>query len=254
MTYLVFGDGLLGNSFKLLNNALVLSKQQCDITDKDAVYEVIKHYKPLVVINAAGIVPRNNVSTETIFKVNSFAPHHIADVCDRKCKFIHISTDCVFYGTKGRYTERDKPDATDTYGMSKIFGEPYSGLTLRMSFIGLPDPRNRGLLAWAQQQKEIVGYDQVFWNGITILEANKKIIEFAHEDVTGLRHVYSYTVSKYELLLAAKEIFGWKTKIYKETDKEEVPHRTNKTLNSLYATGFVTKPLKRQLKELINYV
>lgn len=84
MTYLVFGDGLLGNSFKILNNALVLSKSQCDITDKDAVYEVIKRYKPLVVINAAGIVPRSTESTETMFKVNSFAPHSIADICRKR--------------------------------------------------------------------------------------------------------------------------------------------------------------------------
>lgn len=252
--YLVFGDGLLGNTFRLAlpKASVVLSKEQCDITNKDSIKRAIRQYNPHVVINAAGIVPKNSVPIDYMFKVNSFAPHYIADECARKCKFIHISTDCVFSGERGKYTEKDAMDATDTYGMSKIFGEPTEALVIRTSFIGLPDPKGRGLLAWASRQLELTGYDKVFWNGVTTLELLKQIEIFADQNITGIRHIYSYTVSKYELLKCAKDVFEWSMPVYKESDTEETPHAVDKTLNSVYATGFVAKPLKRQLKEMKN--
>lgn len=248
---LVFGDGLLGSAFKHFES-IVLSHAQCDITQKDQLKSAISYYNPRVVVNAAGIVPKNSAGVETTFKVNSFAPHYIADVCYKKCQFVHISTDCVFSGEKGNYTERDVPDASDIYGMSKLFGEPLNALVIRASFVGLPDPKGRGLLAWASQQEELVGYDKVFWNGVTPFELIRVLNQLVSEGITGVRHVYSYTLSKYELLKCAKELFGWTMPLYKESDTHASPHECNKTLGSLYATGFVAKPIRRQLKELVH--
>lgn len=249
---LVLGDGLLGSTFKYLKNATVLSKDQCNTTKKDDISTALNYYRPDAVINCAGIVPKNTAPVETIFKVNSFAPHYIADVCDSKrCKFIHISTDCVFSGKCGGYTEKDSPDAVDIYGMSKALGEPTSGLVVRTSFVGMPDPKGRGLLAWASMQDEIVGYDRVFWNGVTTHNLIRKLLEYIHEDVTGIRHVYSYTVSKYELLKCAKDVFGWDYMILPESyDTTIAPHVSNKTLSSVYETGFITRPIRMQLMEM----
>jgi len=248
---LVFGDGLLGNTFKTQPKTAVLSRKQCDITQKDQIKDALNYYRPETVINAAGIVPRHADTAETMFKVNSFAPHYIADLCDRNTYFIHISTDCVFSGDKGNYTERDVPDATDMYGMSKLFGEPYDGLVIRTSFVGIPDPKQRGLLAWAQSQKEIIGYDKVLWNGVTVKELVNHLQIYIGERVTGTRHVYSYTVSKYELLTCAKEVFGWTMPIYRDTESPGKNHICNKTLSSIYANGFIVKPIRQQLKELL---
>lgn len=250
--YLVFGDGLLGNTFKYTSsNTIVLSKDQCDIRQKDDIRDALRYYSPKFVINAAGIVPRNEkASIEETFKVNTFSPHYMADLCYKKYRFVHISTDCVFAGTRGQYTEKDVPDAADLYGMSKALGEPTDALVLRLSFVGLPDPKGRGLFAWAQQQEEILGYDRVFWNGITVLEAVRQIKILVESGADSIRHVYGYTVSKYELLLLAKEIFGWTVNIYKETEDTSTPHISDKTLSSVYATGFVNKPLRQQLEEM----
>lgn len=247
---LVFGDGLLGTAFKVLPKTEVLSKDRCNILNKDDIKEALNYFRPKVVVNAAGIVPKHPANVETTFKVNAFAPHYIADVCYRKCYFIHISTDCVFSGKRGMYTEKDDTDARDIYGMSKQLGEPSDGLVVRTSFIGLPDPKQRGLLAWAEKQSEITGYDRVFWNGVTTLELITKLLNYVHEEVTGVRHVYSYTMSKYELLKCAKNVFGWKMPIYRETDIQPDPHSYDKTLSSIYATGFISKPIKQQLREL----
>jgi len=253
--YLVFGTGLLGNTFRIVlpTASVVLSRDLCDITKKDDIKAALDYYNPRIVINAAGIVPKNSsADSEEMFKVNAFAPHYIADLCYRKRRFVHISTDSVFSGERGKYTERFDPDATGLYGMSKILGEPNIGLVIRGSFVGLPDPKGHGLFSWASAQEEVVGYDRVFWNGLTTVEFIRKTLELIDDGAEGIRHIYSYTVSKYELLKCAKEVFEWDTYIHKETDCVEECHQTNKTLNSIYATGFVAKPIKRQLKELKN--
>lgn len=249
---LVFGDGLLGNTFRYFDGMVVLSHAQCDITQKDQIKSAVSYYNPRVVVNAAGIVPKNPTSIETTFKVNSFAPHYIADVCYKKCQFVHISTDCVFSGEKGNYNERDIPDASDIYGMSKVFGEPSNSLVVRVSFVGLPDSKGRGLLAWASQQEELIGYDRVFWNGVTTFELIKMVRQLTHEGALGTRHIYSYTISKYELLKCAKEVFGWNMPLYKESETDSTKHECNKTLGSVYSTGFIAKPIRAQLEELIN--
>jgi dTDP-4-dehydrorhamnose reductase len=250
--YLIFGDGLLGNAFKAYKHTAVLSRTQCDIRVKEDIKTALTYYRPKIVINAAGIVPRSNATAEQMFKVNAFAPHYIADACYKKCKLIHISTDCVFSGVKGKYVETDVPDAPDMYGMSKTLGEPSDALVVRTSFVGLDDPKGRGLLAWASQQQEIIGYDKTFWNGITTVEMVKKLFELAEQESTGIRHIYSYTVSKYELLKYAQEVFGWKYKIYPESENGGVPHISDKTLHSIYPDGFIAKPIRQQLMELIH--
>ena len=72
-----------------------------------------------------------------------------------EAKIIHISTDCVFSGNKGSYTERDFCDADDTYGRSKALGEIFSDkhLTLRTSIIG-PEIKaaGEGLFHWFMNQ------------------------------------------------------------------------------------------------------
>lgn len=248
--YLVFGDGLLGSTLgRELPRCVVLSKEQCDITDKDQVSHTLKEYSPEIVINAAGIVPKYPSNAEYMFQVNSFAPQFLAEICH---KLVHISTDCVFSGARGKYTERDKPDAQDMYGMSKALGEPERALVIRTSFVGLPDPKGRGLLHWAAEQKEIVGYDCYMWNGTTTVELAKKIDELVTHYRYGIRHVYSYTLSKFELLRIANDVFGWDATIHSESScTVENKHITDKTLASVYANGFITTPTAVQLRNLL---
>ena len=82
--------------------------------------------RPDVVINAVGIVKqrRDSENATTTIAVNALLPHRLADRCAAAgVRLIQISTDCVFAGTKGAYTEHDAPDACDLYGRSKLLGE-----------------------------------------------------------------------------------------------------------------------------------
>lgn len=186
-----------------------------DVRDLDSVRKVLSEQSADIVINATGLL--NDYAETHVMEsvqVNSLLPHALVGMINEYGgKLIHISTDCVFSGEKGRYTEDDVKDGTNIYSKSKSLGEinapPH--LTVRTSIIG-PELKKDGigLLHWFLQQKgRINGYQNVFWNGVTTLELAKAIHSFITNEVSGLYHLsVDQKISKYDLLLLFKEIFG----------------------------------------------
>jgi dTDP-4-dehydrorhamnose reductase len=185
-----------------------------DVRNLEGVRKALKEHKADIVINATGLL---NEYAEThvmeAIQVNSLLPHSLKEMInDCGGKLIHISTDCVFSGGKGRYSEKDTKDGTTIYSKSKSLGEieapPH--LTVRTSIIG-PELKKDGigLLHWFLQQKGTInGYQNVFWNGVTTLELAKAIQAFITDNVSGLYHLsVDQRISKYELLTLFKEIF-----------------------------------------------
>ena len=200
--------------------------------------DIIKDEKPEAVVNCIGIL--NKVcedNKELAVKLNSLLPHYL-DNLSRKYnfKFIHISTDCVYEGTKGKYIETDLPDASSFYGRSKALGEVINdnSLTLRTSIVG-PDenPNGIGLFQWfMNQENETGGYTKVIWTGVTTIELAKCIEIALRKKVVGLNHVVNNDfISKYELLKLFKKYFGKEIEI-KKNDKivsEKTLVRTDKS-------------------------
>ena len=170
--------------------------------------------KPDITINCIGILNDHaSDNTKLAFQVNSVFPHQLVKLSERNNgKLIHISTDCVFSGRKGDYTENDFPDSTTIYGQSKHLGEIISEkhLTIRTSIIG-PELKNDGigLFLWFMKQKgEIKGYEKVLWNGVTTLELARAIDTMIQKNITGLYHLGSEEkVSKLSLLKLIAEVF-----------------------------------------------
>ena len=146
---------------------------------------------------------------ETI-ETNSVFPHRLLKHCQSYgvSKLIHLSTDCVFSGNRGHYTEGDTPDSTDLYGQSKSLGEIPNipkVLTLRTSFIGKELQTKKGLLEWilAQKGKRAQGFVNVKWNGVSTLQLSKTISKIIMEfpDLKGLYHIASpHEVNKWWIL------------------------------------------------------
>ncbi|MEI2663798.1 dTDP-4-dehydrorhamnose reductase family protein [Rossellomorea sp. LJF3] len=185
-----------------------------DVRNLENVRKVLKECSADIVINATGLL---NEYAEThvmeAVQVNSLLPHALKEMVNEfGGKLIHISTDCVFSGEKGRYSENDTKDGTNIYSKSKSLGEIESPphLTVRTSIIG-PELKKDGigLLHWFLQQKGTInGYQNVFWNGVTTLELAKAIQAFITDDVSGLYHLsVDQRISKYDLLTLFKEIF-----------------------------------------------
>ena len=183
-------------------------------TDMESLENIIKNEKPDAVVNCIGILNKAaEDNKELAVKVNSLLPHYIDRLSkEYNFKFIHVSTDCVYEGTKGKYSEIDLPDASSFYGRSKALGEVNNNhsCTLRTSIVG-PDenPKGIGLFQWFMNQTgEVGGYSKVIWTGVTTIELAKCISEAIINNVTGLNHVVNNEfISKYDLLKLFKKYF-----------------------------------------------
>ena len=182
-----------------------------DVLDPSALMKVFADFKPQATINAAGIVKQRPDIKDDVqsIKVNSIVPHLLARLCrEHGARFVHLGTDCVFSGKKGNYSEQDRPDPVDVYGLSKLLGEAdgRGALTLRTSMIGPELHRKTGLIEWflAQKGKAIRGWRKAIFSGFTTAELARVIEKLvtAHPDAHGLYHVSAAPISKFELLSA----------------------------------------------------
>ena len=186
-----------------------------DVTDLKQVDSLMAAVRPHIVINATGMLNEAcERSPIEAYQVNGLLPQRLRQRADvLGAKVIHISTDCVFAGTKGQYEEADIPDGTSVYAVTKALGEmrqSSSHLTIRTSIIG-PEIRMNGigLLGWFLRQfGPIQGYRQVRWNGITTLQLAKMIDQWMLESVSGLVHLaHPEPLSKFELLRLMQAVF-----------------------------------------------
>lgn len=185
-----------------------------DAGDFDTIIRALKDVKPDVVINCIGIIKQLPSADDplTAISINALLPHKIAAVCGSTgARMIHISTDCVFSGDKGNYTEEDISDAIDLYGRTKFLGEvDYSHcITLRTSIIGHELKSKYGLIEWfLAQQGKVRGFTNAIYSGFPTVEIACIIAGFVipNPGLSGLYQVSSEPVSKYDLLqLVAKE-------------------------------------------------
>jgi dTDP-4-dehydrorhamnose reductase len=225
------------------NNELFISKYKKNIKkgfNADNFEDFKKLFyleKPDYVVNCIGIIKQLDVSNNPIISIslNSLFPHKIAEICIKSgVKLIHFSTDCVFSGSKGNYSEEDCPDATDLYGKSKLLGEVGYGncLTLRTSIIGHELGTKNGLIEWfLSQDKEINGYLNSIFTGFPTVEiANILYNKILKSDLKGLYHLSSEPISKSELLKITDNTYGKNIKI--------IPFENIKEDRSLNSTKF----------------
>ena len=159
------------------------------------------------VINCIGILNQfAEENRELAVFLNSYLPHFLAEITkDMETQIIHMSTDCVFSGKRGGYTESDLRDGETFYDRTKALGEleDEKNITLRNSIVG-PDMNENGigLFNWfMKQNRTIKGYTRAMWTGLTTLELAKTMEQAAKKRASGLYNmVYSEPISKYDLL------------------------------------------------------
>lgn len=211
----------------------------------DTVIEACARVRPEVIINAVGVIRQRSDGQDplTCIELNARFPHRLAKLAAAQgARIIHISTDCVFDGTKGQYTEDDHPTAYDAYGLTKYLGElrEAPAVTLRTSIIGHEIRGKLSLVEWFLAQHGVVtGYDRAIYTGLPTCELARVIAEYVLPDptLTGLYHVASAPISKYSLLSLVAEIYGKTITIIRDTlntsDKSLVADRFH------LATGYI---------------
>lgn len=182
-----------------------------DATDTDNLRMLIRSGQFDTVINCIGVLNVFAEQNKALASfLNSYLPHFLADVTSAtNTQVIQMSTDCVFSGKTGGYTEDDIPDGETFYDRSKALGELVDGknITLRNSIVG-PDINSNGigLFNWFMKntiggQSKIFGYTKAMWTGQTTLQLAKTMELAAKEKAFGLYNtVPDYPISKYDLL------------------------------------------------------
>ena len=190
---------------------------------------------------------------ETI-EVNALFPRRLAYFCaEKNIRLIHISTNGVFSGAQGNYRENDMPDPIDLYGISKLLGENTDCMVLRTSIIGTERFTSKYLLQWAisQRGKEVNGFTNHYWNGVTTLALAQAIESIINNDfyTKGVFHLYSdKTVSKFDLLSMLNQIYALNLRI----NPVEAKEGCDRTLSSIHelSSQVITTSLVDQVKML----
>ena len=231
--------------------------ENCDASDFSAIERLLLKHKPAVVINCIGIVKQRADAKKPIpsIEINSLLPHRLASVCEAwRGRLIHFSTDCVFSGQQGNYSEEDFSDAHDLYGRTKFLGEVVCGraLTLRTSIIGRELSHRESLLEWFLQQNDmrISGFTRAMFSGVTtnyIAQVIERLID-GHPKLAGLYQVTSPTISKFDLLCLLRDAFQLDVEI--DPDSNFFCDRSMKGDKFAQATGLVCPSWPELVAEL----
>ena len=187
-----------------------------DVENVDSLARLFAQVRPDVVVNCIGLVKQLAEAEDPLqaIPINALLPHRLARLCQvAGARFVHISTDCVFAGTKGMYREEDPADAQDLYGRSKHLGEvDYpNAVTLRTSIIGHELAGAHGLIGWfLAQTGPVRGFTRAVFSGLPTVELARVIRDqvLRRPRMHGLYHVSAEPIAKCELLKLVAQAYG----------------------------------------------
>ena len=241
------------------NNIIGLSRKELDAANvtKEQLNS-ISFTKNTVIINCMGVIKqRKGVSNLEFIQVNSVFPYLLSNLCKKTgSKLIQISTDCVYSGAKGNYNESSEHDAKDIYGITKSLGEPEDATIIRTSIIGEEVNQSRSLLEWVKsnKDKEVSGFTNHVWNGITCLQF-AKICKYIIDNKffwRGVKHIISpNSITKSHLVKLISKVYNLDVKVNPCTTDVSC----DRTLSSIRNDVSINIPdLETQLIEMKNFL
>lgn len=232
--------------------------ENVDVNNFEFLRGIISTVNPDVILNCVGITKRK-INTDNMLEtlqVNALFPHKLAEwALTTKKRVIHFSTDCVFNGKTGNYTEDSLTTAEDFYGRTKALGEiKYSHtLTIRSSFIGRELFDKTELLEWflAQDGKIINGFKKTFYSGVSTIYMSKIVNKIITEypNLSGLYQLApEKPISKHELLCIAKKAFNINVEIL--PDELQIHNPTLNSTKLRKEINLAVPPWEEMMKEL----
>lgn len=230
-----------------------------DVDNQDSLALLFAKVKPDVVINCVGLIKQMADANDPLqaIPINSLLPHRLARLCDiAGARLIHVSTDCVFSGSKGNYLESDASDAKDLYGRSKFMGEvdyPHC-ITLRTSIIGHELNSAKSLVGWfLAQQGSVKGYTKAIFSGLPTIELAHVIrdVVLPQPALRGLYHVAAEPINKFDLLTLVAESYRKEIEIV--ADEQLVIDRSLNAQRFRAATGYVAPAWPELIQKMANF-
>ena len=229
-----------------------------DVNDHDCLIDIMGRIRPDVTVNCVGLTKHKAAGNEPLAAIplNSLLPHRLASLCAiAGARLIHVSTDCVFSGEKGNYTEIDPPDAPDIYAKSKSLGEvlyPHT-ITLRTSTIGHELQSAHGLLDWFLSQQQCKGFSRAIFSGLPSVVFAQIIrdVVIPRSDLFGLYHVAGRAITKYDLLRLVAEVYSKPIEIVR--DDQFIIDRSLNADQFKRATGYVAPDWPELIRIMHSY-
>jgi len=188
-----------------------------DVLNEPALLGVMNEFKPDVVINCTGLIKQRSEASDAlqIFPINALFPHRLAQICaDFQARLIQFSTDCIFSGKEGNYSDDAEIGVSDFYGLSKYVGEVKDQdhvLTLRTSIIGHELQSKYQLVDWFLAQEDSVsGYTKAIFSGFPTVEIARILDQYVLPDPSlhGLYNLSADAISKYDLLKIIRLVYN----------------------------------------------
>ena len=230
-----------------------------NVENHDSLVKVFADVQPNIVVNCVGLVKQLADANDPLqaVPINTLLPHRLAALCQATAaRLIHISTDCVFSGSKGDYLESDFPDAYDLYGRSKLLGEvdyPHA-ITLRTSIIGHELSGHRSLVNWfLAQQSTVKGYTRAIFSGLPTVELATVVrdVVLPQQELHGLYHVASKPINKFDFLQLVAKAYGKSIEIKRAEDL--VIDRSLNANRFKQATGYVSPEWPAMIQHMYEF-
>lgn len=266
---LVIGSGFLGSKLihKLKNLGVDVigthfseksnNSVHLDITDSIQIENLFSSFKPNLVINCAANTQVDYLEThpELAYLINSHGASNVADECNKKSiKMIHISTDSIFDGTRGSYTENDKPNPINIYAKSKLLGEELikkncsNFIIIRTNFFGFNSEGKfllNSIVNALKESKEFIGFYDAYFSPLEISNLSDMIIELGNSNLSGIFHLSSDNmISKYQFACEIAKAFGFDTELIKRGSIDDFKFIAMRPKN----TSLVNTKAKKYLK------
>jgi dTDP-4-dehydrorhamnose reductase len=228
-----------------------------DVEHLENVARAVGAVKPDVIINAVGVIKQLPTAKDPLVSltINSVLPHRLAALAAAvDARFITLSTDCVFNGRRGMYTEADVADAEDLYGRTKYLGEVTTdnALTLRTSIIGRELGTSHSLVEWFLSNRvgQVKGFRHAIYSGFPTVVMARLIGDLieSHPELSGLYQISSEPINKYDLLLLLRDAYQVDIEI--EPDDEFRIDRSLDSSRFRQATGFEPQSWPEMIKEM----
>ncbi len=230
-----------------------------DVQNHDALTGLFARTRPDIVVNCVGMIKQLKLAEDPLvtLSLNALLPHRLAQLCAvAGARLVHISTDCVFSGDKGMYTEDDIPDARDLYGRSKYLGEVdcKNAITLRTSIIGRELSGGQSLIDWfLSQEDRVKGYSRAIFSGLPTVELARVIRDHVipFPDLQGVCHVSAEPISKCELLKLVAQAYG--KSILIQPDGHLIIDRSLDSSRFRKKTGYSPKPWLAMVRQMYEF-
>lgn len=264
---LVIGNGFLGKSIEIFKSENLdiscISKNNSNVTvdirNVESLEKTIIKINPQVIINCAALTNIDEIekNSEEAYEVNAYGAKNIACIASKyNIRLIHISTDSVFDGKKGMYTEKDVPIPINEYAKSKKLGEELvmnnlkNCVIVRTNFYGLNNEK-KFLFNWIinnlQNDKKISGFKNIIFSPLEITNLAKMLLELSENNFQGIIHLSSNEpISKFNFIKKIAKILGFNEKNVTEGNIDEMDFAAKRPLdtslsNSLAKTVLNTK-------------